>query len=57
MAFTANSSDNASHSVQVYSDISGGTLNPFPKPVVKPHLRYRMDVGESIADSSVGLDV
>ena len=30
MYLTANSADNASHAVQVYSDISGGTCNPFP---------------------------
>ena len=57
MAFTANSSDNASHSVQVYSDISGGTRNAFPEPVVTPQLRYRVDIGGSIAENSIGLDV
>ena len=36
MSFTAKSSDNSSHYVQVYSDISGGTCNHSPKPVVSP---------------------
>ena len=34
MAFTAKSLDGASHAVQVYSDVTGGTSNRSPKPVV-----------------------
>jgi hypothetical protein len=36
MAFTASSLDGAAHSVQVYSDVSGGTCKRPPKPVVSP---------------------
>ena len=57
MSFTANSLDNASHAVQVYSDVSGGTCNPFPKPDTTQHLDYRVDLGGSIAENSVELDV
>jgi len=39
MVFTANSTDGASHAVQVYSDVSGGTFNRSSKPVVFPQLR------------------
>ena len=34
MSFTAKSSDGASHAVQVYSDLTGGTCSFSPKPVV-----------------------
>ncbi len=53
MAFTANSLDGASHAVQVYSDVSGGTRNPSPEPMVSFQLRYRVELGGSIADDSV----
>jgi hypothetical protein len=39
MAFSASSLDGAAHAVQVYSDVSGGTCNRSPKPVVSPQLR------------------
>ena len=34
MSFTANSSDGASHHVQVYSDVSGGASDLSPKIVI-----------------------
>ena len=36
MSFAANSTDGASHAVQVYSDVSGGTSNRSSKPVGPP---------------------
>jgi hypothetical protein len=56
MAFTATSADGAGHDVQVYSDVSGGTCHRSPKPVVFPQLRYRVELGKSIADDSVDRD-
>jgi Domain of unknown function (DUF5127) len=49
MSLTANSSDGASHHVQVYSDVSGGTSDGSPKRVASPQLRCRMDLGGSNA--------
>ena len=57
MAFTASTLDGASHSVQVYSDVSGGTNNRSSESVVSPQLRYRMELGGSNADDLVELDV
>jgi hypothetical protein len=57
MAFTATSTDGASHAVQVYSDVSGGACHRSPKPAVLPELRYRVELGRSNADDSVDPDV
>jgi uncharacterized protein DUF5127 len=57
MAFTATSIDGASHAVQVYSDVSGGTCHRSPRPAFSPQLCHRVELGESIADHSVGPDV
>src|SRR5260370_1391798 len=56
MAFTATSMDGASHAVQVYSDVSGGTCRHSPRPAFSPQLCHRVELGESIADHSVGPD-
>ena len=57
MAFTADSLDGASHAVQVYSDVSGGTASHSSEPVFTPQLCYRVGLRESIADDSMELDV
>ena len=57
LAFTANSLDGASHAVQVYSDVSGGTCSRSPESIFAPHLGYRVELRGSIADDSVELDV
>jgi hypothetical protein len=56
MAFTATSTDGASHTVQVYSDVSGGTSILSPMPVVS-QLRYRVELGKSNAADYVDPDV
>jgi hypothetical protein len=56
MSFTANSSEGASHHVQVYSDVSGGTSNRSPKRVVSPQLRYRVELGGLNATDSMVSD-
>ena len=57
MSFTANTLDSASHHVQVYSDVSGGTRSHSPKPVVSPQLRNRVDLRRSDAEHSLELDI
>ena len=54
MSLTAASTDGASHDVQVYSDVSGGTCHRSPKPIVFLQLRYRVELGRSNADDPVG---
>ena len=56
MAFTATSTDGASHTVQVYSDVSGGRCIPSSTPVVS-QLRYRVELGRSNASDYVDPDV
>ena len=57
LAFTANSLDGASHAVQVYSDVSGGTCSRSPLSVFAPQLGYRVELRGSITYDSVELDV
>ena len=47
LAFTANSLDGASHAVQVYSDVSGGTSNRSSEPVIffSASFRFRVELG------------
>jgi hypothetical protein len=53
LAFTAKSLDGASHAVQVYSDVNGGTCNRPPKPVAFLQLRCRVELGGSKPGDSV----
>jgi hypothetical protein len=57
MAFAAESSDGASHAVQVYSDVSGGTFNRSAKLVDSLQLRCRVVIGGSKSGDSVEHDV
>jgi hypothetical protein len=57
MAFTAESSDGASHAVQVYSDVSGGTCNRSAKLVDSLQLRCRVVHGGSKSRDPVEHDV
>jgi hypothetical protein len=47
LAFTANSLDGAHHSVQVYSDVSGGMSTRSSEPVVSFQLCFRVELGGS----------
>ena len=53
LTFTANSLDGASHAVQVYSDVSGGTSDRSSEPVVSFQLRFRVQLGGSNEDDFV----
>jgi hypothetical protein len=57
LAFTANSLDGASHAVQVYSDISGGTCSRSPGSVYALQLGYRVELRGSIEGDCVELDI
>ena len=57
MSFTAKSLDGASHAVQVYSDVSGGTPDRPEKPAIPPQLCCRVELRGSVAENSVALNV
>ena len=57
MSFTAESSDGASHAVQVYSDVSGGTCNRSAKLVYSLQLHRRVVLGGSNSGDPVEHDV
>jgi hypothetical protein len=57
LAFTANSLDGASHTVQVYSDVSGGTCSHSPESVFVPQLGYRVELRGSNTKDRVELYV
>jgi Domain of unknown function (DUF5127) len=53
IAFTAESLDGASHTVQVYSDVTGGTYNRSRKTVASLQLRCRVELWGSKSGDSV----